>query len=85
MRNTKIRVACAHDSQSGQKGYIDAEEFVEGRSIQTGRVAINYRINVNRYVVKKYSIVVSHEQAATCSKIGYVCDFRLRMRAYVVA
>ena len=33
VRNAKmsgsIRVACMHDSQSDQKGYIDAEEFVD--------------------------------------------------------
>ena len=78
-------MACVHDSQSGQKGYIDAEEFVEGRSAQTGRVAINCRINVNRYVAEKDRIVVSQKQSATCSKIGHVCDFRLLMRAHVVA
>ena len=78
-------MACVHDSQSGQKKHIDAEEFVEGKSVQTGRVAINYRTNVNRYVAENDSIVVTKQQAATCSKIGYVCDFRLRMRAYVVA
>ena len=78
-------MACVHDSQSGQKGYVDAERFVEGRSVQRGRVAINCRMNVKRYVAEKDRIVVSQEQAAICSKIGYVCDFRPRMRAYVVA
>ena len=78
-------MACVHDSQSVQKKYIDTEELVEGRSVQAGRVAINCRTNVNRYMAEKDSIVVAQEQAATCSKIRYVCDFKLRMRAYVVA
>ena len=78
-------MACVNDSQSGQKKCIDAEEFVEGRPDQTGRVAINCRTNVNRYMAEKNSIVVAQKQATTCSKIDYVCDFRLRMRAYVVA
>ena len=68
-----------------QKGYIDAERCVARRSPRTGRLSINCRVNVNRYVAEKYIIVVSQEQAVVCSKIGYVCDFRLRMRRYVIA
>ena len=35
------------------KIYIDADEFVEERSVPTGRVAINCRTNLNRYVAEK--------------------------------
>ena len=68
-----------------QKGYIDGEGCVARRSPRMGRVSINCRVSVNRYVAEKYIIVVSQEQAVVCSKIGYVCDFRLHMRGYVIA
>ena len=54
-------------------------DAIARRTPRTGRVSINCRVNANRYAVEKYIIVVTQEQAVGCSKIGYVCDFRLHM------
>ena len=72
-------MACIHDPQSGQKGYIDTNGVIERRPSRWGRRAIWSGGNCDVVADKQYSIVVTLDQAALGSEIKYICGVKTLM------
>ena len=80
-----ISVTHVHGPRASQKRHIDADAVIKGVSARTAKVFTSCRNDPNKVADEQDSIVVYIEQAAFCSKIGYVCTFGPRMRGNLVA